>query len=124
MSELWERRVADVLRAARASIEARAEAAEPEAPPAPSPDFDPQLTSEVLLPLFRPLYRSWFRVEVRGIENVPDEGGALIVANHSGTIPIDSLMTLVAAPGVHDALRAALREAVRAAGEDTSLPRR
>ena len=34
----------------------------------------------------RPLYKHWFRVEIRGIENVPAEGGALVVANHSGTI--------------------------------------
>ena len=47
----------------------------------------------------RPLYQRWFRVEVRGIENIPDEGGALVVANHSGAIAIDSLMTPLA---VHD----------------------
>ncbi len=60
--------------------------------------FDAELT-DVLLPLLRPLYRSWFRVEVRGIENIPPEGGALVVANHSGTIAFDSLMTQLA---VHD----------------------
>ncbi|HEY9377099.1 MAG TPA: hypothetical protein VIQ02_08410, partial [Jiangellaceae bacterium] len=57
--------------------------------------FDEQLTDTVLLPVLRPLYRRWFRVEVHGIENVPAEGAALIVANHSGTIPLDSLMTEV-----------------------------
>jgi 1-acyl-sn-glycerol-3-phosphate acyltransferase len=61
--------------------------------------FDEQLTDTVLLPLLRPLFRRWFRVEVRGIENIPAAGAALIVANHSGTIPLDSLMTEVA---VHD----------------------
>ena len=60
--------------------------------------FDAELTDAVL-PLLRPLYRSWFRVQVRGIENVPATGGALIVANHSGTIALDSLMTQLA---IHD----------------------
>jgi 1-acyl-sn-glycerol-3-phosphate acyltransferase len=61
--------------------------------------FDRDFTEAVYLPLLRPLYKSWFRVEVRGIENIPDVGGALLVANHSGTIALDSLMTQVA---VHD----------------------
>jgi 1-acyl-sn-glycerol-3-phosphate acyltransferase len=61
--------------------------------------FDPELTDTVLLGLARPLYRRWFRVEVRGIENIPDSTAALIVANHSGAIALDALMTQVA---VHD----------------------
>lgn len=61
--------------------------------------FDSDLTEHAFLPLLRPLYRSWFRVEVRGIENIPATGGGLVVANHSGTIALDSLMTQVA---VHD----------------------
>ncbi|MCO1656780.1 lysophospholipid acyltransferase family protein [Pseudonocardia humida] len=61
--------------------------------------FDRELTDNVLLPALRPLYRSWFRVETIGMHNVPGEGGALVVANHSGTVPIDSLMTAVA---LHD----------------------
>jgi len=67
--------------------------------------FDLELTDAVLLPLLRPLYRRWFRVEVRGIENIPAEGAALIVANHSGTIPLDSLMTEVAVHDEHPAHR-------------------
>jgi 1-acyl-sn-glycerol-3-phosphate acyltransferase len=61
--------------------------------------FDPELTDTVLMALARPLYQRWFRVEVRGIQNIPDTGGALVVANHSGAIAIDSLMTSIA---VHD----------------------
>jgi 1-acyl-sn-glycerol-3-phosphate acyltransferase len=38
------------------------------------------------------LYRYWFRVEVEGIENVPSEGGALLVSNHSGALPPDAPM--------------------------------
>jgi 1-acyl-sn-glycerol-3-phosphate acyltransferase len=37
-------------------------------------------------------YRYWFRAEVEGIENVPSEGGALIVSNHAGALPPDAAM--------------------------------
>jgi 1-acyl-sn-glycerol-3-phosphate acyltransferase len=67
--------------------------------------FDPELTDTVLLNVFRPLYRKWFRVEVRGIENIPSVGGALVVANHSGAIAFDSLMTAVAVHDEHPAKR-------------------
>ena len=67
--------------------------------------FDPELTDQVLLALMRPLYEKYFRVEVRGLENVPAEGGALVVANHSGTIPLDSVMTQIALRDRHPARR-------------------
>jgi 1-acyl-sn-glycerol-3-phosphate acyltransferase len=37
-------------------------------------------------------YRYWFRTEVEGVENVPAEGGALLVSNHSGALPPDAAM--------------------------------
>jgi 1-acyl-sn-glycerol-3-phosphate acyltransferase len=61
--------------------------------------YDEELTDQVLMSLLRPLFGSYFRVEVKGIENIPVEGGALVVANHSGTLPMDGLMMQVA---VHD----------------------
>jgi len=61
--------------------------------------FDAELTDSVLLPALRLLYDRWFRVEVHGAENLPLGGGGLVVCNHSGTIPLDGLMTMVA---VHD----------------------
>jgi 1-acyl-sn-glycerol-3-phosphate acyltransferase len=67
--------------------------------------FDADLTDHVLLPPLRPLYNKWFRVETRGLDNVPDTGGALIVANHSGTIPVDALMTSLALLDHHPAHR-------------------
>jgi 1-acyl-sn-glycerol-3-phosphate acyltransferase len=67
--------------------------------------YDADLAENVLLPALRPLYRQWFRVEVRGIENIPSEGAALLVANHSGTIAIDSLMTQLAVHDEHPAGR-------------------
>lgn len=58
--------------------------------------YDPELHDRVLLEPFRLLYEKWFRVETRGLENVPDTGGALVVANHSGTIALDAIMTQIA----------------------------
>lgn len=58
--------------------------------------FDPELTETVLMTLVRPIYRSWFRVQTSGVENVPLEGPALVVANHSGVVPWDAVMTQVA----------------------------
>jgi 1-acyl-sn-glycerol-3-phosphate acyltransferase len=55
--------------------------------------FDPDLTSRLSMATLRPLAEKWFRVEVQGIENIPSEGGALLVGNHSGTVPIDGLVT-------------------------------
>jgi 1-acyl-sn-glycerol-3-phosphate acyltransferase len=55
--------------------------------------YDAEVTDELILPLLRPLAEKWFRVEVRGADNIPDVGGALIVANHSGTMPLDGLIT-------------------------------
>src|SRR5918996_1253462 len=37
-------------------------------------------------------YRYWFGAEVEGIENVPAEGGALLVSNHAGALPPDAAM--------------------------------
>ena len=71
--------------------------------------YDEDFADNILLPLLRPLFYGWFRTEVRGIENIPSTGGALVVANHSGTVAIDSLMTTVAIRDQHPAHRA-LRE--------------
>jgi len=67
--------------------------------------FDADLTEHVLLPPLRPLYDTWFRVETRGLDNVPDTGAALVVANHSGTVPLDALMTSLALLDHHPAHR-------------------
>jgi 1-acyl-sn-glycerol-3-phosphate acyltransferase len=39
---------------------------------------------------FDPIYKHWFRVEWEGFEHLPEEGGALLVANHAGAIPPDA----------------------------------
>lgn len=39
--------------------------------------------------VFEAAYRSWFRVEWKGLENLPSTGGALLVSNHAGMMPVD-----------------------------------
>jgi 1-acyl-sn-glycerol-3-phosphate acyltransferase len=67
--------------------------------------FDRELTDAVFHPLLRLIYQSWFRVEVRGIENLPAAGPGLVVANHSGTIAMDALMLSLAVHDEHPARR-------------------
>jgi 1-acyl-sn-glycerol-3-phosphate acyltransferase len=54
--------------------------------------FDPEFTTKIFLPVLRRLADSWFRVEVRGAENLPADGSALLVSNHAGTLPIDGMI--------------------------------
>lgn len=51
--------------------------------------FDPKVARYGVL-VARALYRDWFRVEVHGMENVPD-GRVLLISNHSGQIPLDGM---------------------------------
>jgi len=61
--------------------------------------FDQEITERFFMTALRPIAEKWFRIEVRGIDNIPAEGGALVVSNHSGTVPVDGLMTMVT---IHD----------------------
>src|SRR5579884_107512 len=40
--------------------------------------------------LYEPVYRHWFRAEWEGLDKIPENGGALLVANHAGAIPADA----------------------------------
>ncbi|MEL7208755.1 MAG: lysophospholipid acyltransferase family protein, partial [Actinomycetota bacterium] len=40
--------------------------------------------------VYDPVYRHWFRAEWDGLEHIPTDGGALLVANHAGAIPSDA----------------------------------
>src|SRR5699024_9754792 len=54
--------------------------------------YDRDFTESILLPPLRMLAEKWFRVETIGMDNVPVDSGALLVANHSGTVAIDGVM--------------------------------
>lgn len=79
--------------------------------PAAEPDraLDDWGRSETVVSLMEPIlnfyYRYWFRVEVEGIENVPADGGALIVSNHSGALPPDAPMIMQAIRNEHPSPR-------------------
>jgi len=45
---------------------------------------------ELARSLYDPIYRSWFRVEWEGLDKIPEQGGALLVANHAGAVPSDA----------------------------------
>ena len=69
-----------------------------EAPEVPDPsrlgDVDEWGRSEhfrgVMRRLYQPIYKHWFRVEWEGLEKIPENGGALLVANHAGALPSDA----------------------------------
>ena len=71
----------------------------------PETGFDPELNSAVFMPAARALYQNWFKVQMRGLENVPARGAALVVANHSGVLPLDALMLQVGVLDNHPAGR-------------------
>lgn len=47
------------------------------------------------------LYTTYFRVETHDIERVPSRGRCLLVANHSGTVPLDGVMIKTAVKREH-----------------------
>ena len=61
--------------------------------------FDAEVTEQFFMAALRPIAQRWFRIEVIGADNIPETGGALVVSNHSGTVPVDGLMTMVS---IHD----------------------
>lgn len=66
--------------------------------------FDPIYDAKVR-PFLHFLYERYFRVECHGIESIPAEGRCVLVANHSGTLPLDGLMLKTAVQREHPARR-------------------
>jgi 1-acyl-sn-glycerol-3-phosphate acyltransferase len=64
--------------------------------PSPDPfDLDPAFRRAWIRPL-RLLFDHYWRIEVSGLEHVPDDAPAIIAANHSGAVPADAFMLAVA----------------------------
>lgn len=66
-----------------------------------------EAAAKVWHPLFDFLYRVWWRVTLTGVENVPNEGRALLVINHSGVLPWDGAMVKHGIAHEHPARRQA-----------------
>jgi len=85
------------LRAALAAVYAAMRAGYDPATPRPEdlPDqgHDPHFLDEVG-PVLDFLYSKYFRVDLRGLENIPASGAAVVVANHSGGIPYDGALLM------------------------------
>jgi 1-acyl-sn-glycerol-3-phosphate acyltransferase len=57
---------------------------------------DPELV-RLMLDFFRALGRHYFRLDVRGVDNLPAEGPVLLVGNHNGALlPTDGFFTSLA----------------------------
>ncbi len=52
--------------------------------------------ASIALGMFKKLYDYYFRVETQGLENVPTSGRVLIIANHSGQLPMDGALIGIA----------------------------
>jgi 1-acyl-sn-glycerol-3-phosphate acyltransferase len=74
--------------------------------PSDLPDlgFDPGFFEQVC-PLLEFLWSRYFRVELSGLEHIPANGPALLVANHSGGIPYDGMLLAYGVRKLHPAHR-------------------
>lgn len=54
------------------------------------PDFG--FVEGTWFPALAAVHDHWFRVELHGGERIPADGPVLIVANHSGNLPVDAIM--------------------------------
>jgi 1-acyl-sn-glycerol-3-phosphate acyltransferase len=60
---------------------------------------------EIVRPFFDFLYKFYWRVQTTGIEHIPDYDRALLVSNHSGQLPWDGSMIMMAVLNEHPAQR-------------------
>ncbi len=66
--------------------------------------FDPKTIERWQL-FFQFLYEGYFQVKTVGLENIPQNGRAILVGNHSGVLPMDAFMTHTAVLLHHPAPR-------------------
>ena len=61
---------------------------------------DDELTQRLMF-VGRFIFKYYWRVTVTGVENVPADGRCLLVANHSGVLPYDGAMVVMAVQEEH-----------------------
>ncbi|RME85626.1 MAG: acyltransferase family protein [Caldilineae bacterium] len=66
--------------------------------------YDPEFT-DYILPLAGFFFNKYWRVEMNGLDHIPVEGRALMVANHSGILPLDGAMISYGVREYHPAHR-------------------
>ena len=66
--------------------------------------FEPEFLARIK-PVFDFFYRYYWRVEVTGLQNIPEQGRALLVSNHSGQFPFDGFMIAESIMNDHPARR-------------------
>lgn len=66
--------------------------------------YDPEFIG-LFKPFFDFMYKKYWRVQTCGMENIPEEGRALLVSNHSGQLPFDAAMIGLAVMDEHPSSR-------------------
>lgn len=66
--------------------------------------YDPEFV-DTILPILGFFFQRYWRVEMTGVEHIPMQGRALLVANHSGVLPMDGAMIAYGVREYHPAHR-------------------
>ncbi len=93
------------VRAALAAVMEAMRSPCPDLDTSPDRGFDPEFLDRAD-PILEFLWDKYFRVSMTGMEHVPTEGPALVVANHSGGLPYDGAMLIHAFFRLHPTHRA------------------
>ncbi len=66
--------------------------------------FSPEIIKQ-WMPLLQFLYEGYFDVKTVGLENIPRDGRAVLIGNHTGVLPVDAFMTAAGIFLQHEAPR-------------------
>lgn len=95
---------AGVIEAAKAVYDAIRESEGADPATLPDMGFDSAFFKRVS-PLLEFLWSRYFRVTITGLENIPETGPAVLVANHSGGLPYDGMLLAYGVRKLHSAHR-------------------